>query len=361
MKVNVQQQTAASPIAVFCSYAQPDEPLRQALENHLSGLQRQGIITTWNQRNIVAGIDWEYAINTHLITAQIILLLVSSDFIASDYCYSIEMQQALEQHEQKKAYVIPILLRPVDWRGTPLAELKCLPQNEKPVTLWSNQDEAFVDIVQGIREIINLIHISCSSKQETEDQEMILSEAEQSKGLQTPRTSTHSELILTDEDKKPDVPEIVQPVALPRASMFVGRDTEKSLLIAQLRSSENSGIYALHGMAGVGKTALAAEIIEQLSQDHEVFPGGAGWISCEGLVGEEGLGEIWKRTAYTLRLEHVVTEINPTARRVLLASEIKQFPRVLLALDNIEPLLDAEVLLETLATPAHSTLLLTTR
>src|SRR5947209_333656 len=104
-------------IEVFFSYAHEDEKLRLGLEKQLISLKRQGLITGWHDRKIVPGTDWANEIDTHLNTASIILLLVSPDFIASEYCYSIEMQRAMERHKSGEAHVIPIILRPVDWES----------------------------------------------------------------------------------------------------------------------------------------------------------------------------------------------------------------------------------------------------
>src|SRR5579864_7606200 len=111
------------PIEVFYSYAHQDEQLRTELEKHLSLLHRQGLISAWHHRHILAGTDWTQAIDTHLEQASIILLLVSADFLSSEYCYGIEMQRAIARHQAKQAHVIPILLRPVDWQNAPFAHL----------------------------------------------------------------------------------------------------------------------------------------------------------------------------------------------------------------------------------------------
>ena len=99
-------------VEVFYSYAHKDEPLRNELEKHLSVLQRNGLVSSWHDRQIEPGMDWAQAIDTHLETASIILLLISSDFLASEYCYGIEMKRALEREKAKEARVIPIVLRP---------------------------------------------------------------------------------------------------------------------------------------------------------------------------------------------------------------------------------------------------------
>jgi hypothetical protein len=142
---------AKGPIEVFYSYAHEDEKLQKKLVTHLSNLKRQKVITEWHDREIIAGKEYASEIDEHLNTAQVILLLVSASFLDSDYCYGIEMMRAMERHEAGEASVIPIMLRPVDWKDVPFAKLKALPKDGKPVTKWSTQDEAFADIAKGIR------------------------------------------------------------------------------------------------------------------------------------------------------------------------------------------------------------------
>jgi hypothetical protein len=136
---------------VFFSYSHKDEELRDELEKHLSILKRQGVIAGWHDRKIGVGREWADEIDKHLNTADVILLLISADFMASDYCYDIEMKRALERHEAGEARVIPVILRPVDWRGAPFGKLQALPTDAQPVTKWSNRDEAFKNVAQGIR------------------------------------------------------------------------------------------------------------------------------------------------------------------------------------------------------------------
>lgn len=143
-----------SPVTLFYSYAHEDEAMRNELEKHLHLLQRRGLITGWHDRQIAPGTDWTQSIHGHLNESSIILLLISSDFLASDYCYNIEMQHALERHQLGEACVIPIILRPVDWKYSPFAHLQCLPRDGKPVAEWDNQDAAFRDIAEGLRRTI---------------------------------------------------------------------------------------------------------------------------------------------------------------------------------------------------------------
>lgn len=152
------KQETSHPIELFYSYAHRDERLRKRLETHLSALRQQGVITEWHDRKIVAGTDWKQSIDAHLMTAMVILLLISPDFLASDYCYGIEMQRALARHAKGDARVIPVILRPVDWQGTPFAHLQCVPTDAKPVTTWTNRDEAFRDVATAVRAAIEQLH-----------------------------------------------------------------------------------------------------------------------------------------------------------------------------------------------------------
>lgn len=139
------------PIELFYSYSHRDEGMRQRLETHLSVLKRAGAIAGWHDRRIGAGAEWKRQISDHLESADVILLLISSDFLASDYCWDIEMKRAIERHDRGDALVIPIMLHPVDWEGAPFAKLEVLPRDGRPVSKWPKQDEAFTDVAKGIR------------------------------------------------------------------------------------------------------------------------------------------------------------------------------------------------------------------
>lgn len=144
-------------IEIFYAYASEDEELCKELEKHIRPLIREGLVKAWNHRNITAGTEWVTEIDRHLNTAQIILLLISSDFVASDYCSSDEVERALERHREGTACVIPILLRPVSWKDMPFAKLQVLPKNGKPIRSWESIDDGFVQVVEGIKEAIKEI------------------------------------------------------------------------------------------------------------------------------------------------------------------------------------------------------------
>lgn len=143
-----------SAIEIFLSYASQDESLMKELEKHLSTLERQGIIRAWHNQKITVGAERAEQIDHHLESAQIILLLISSDFLASKKRYEIELKRAMERHESKEALVIPVILRPVDWKGASFSKLEALPRDGRAITQWANQDEAFESVVRGIRRAI---------------------------------------------------------------------------------------------------------------------------------------------------------------------------------------------------------------
>jgi hypothetical protein len=139
---------------VFISYSHRDEQYRDELMAHLSGLTREGLIDVWHDRRIQPGSSFDEDIEDRLSDANIVILIVSPDFIASDYCYSTEMLSAMKRHTRGSCIVVPVVVRPVDWRRTPFGSLLALPKDGKAVSTWSNRDEAYVDIVTGIRRLV---------------------------------------------------------------------------------------------------------------------------------------------------------------------------------------------------------------
>ena len=142
------------PKKIFFSYSHKDEALCDQLEVQLAQLKNQGIVESWHDRRIMAGSPIDKTIGEQLEESDIILLLVSSDFLASEYCYGEEMDRALERHKAGEARVIPVILRPCDWRYAPFGNLLATPKDGKAVTTWPNMDEAFLDVVSYIRNAI---------------------------------------------------------------------------------------------------------------------------------------------------------------------------------------------------------------
>jgi internalin A len=143
-----------SGLHIFVSYAHKDEALREELGTHLGMLKRQGLIEDWHDRKILPGSRWAIQIDEELKRSQVILLLVSADFISSDYCYGIEMDEAMKKEAEGEACVIPIIVRPCEWQQASFGALQALPKDGRPITTWTNADEAWLDAVSGIRRIV---------------------------------------------------------------------------------------------------------------------------------------------------------------------------------------------------------------
>lgn len=141
--------------SVFVSYSHKDQRYRDRMETSLSQVRRDKQISFWHDRMILPGQEWGQEIYKNLEKADIVLLLVSPDFLASDYAYSREMKRALERHNSGAAMVVPIILRPSEWQNSPLEVLEVLPSKGRPVTRWPDRDEAWLDVAQGLRRLIS--------------------------------------------------------------------------------------------------------------------------------------------------------------------------------------------------------------
>jgi tetratricopeptide (TPR) repeat protein len=223
-------------VEVFISYAHKDRKIRDELAAHLSNLRNQGIIRNWYDGDIVPGTEWKTEIMQHLRDAHIILLLISSDFMASSFCYSIELQESIARHEAKQARVIPILLRPTDWEGAPFANLQMLPSGGKPITKWKIHDDAFQDVVDGIRRTI---------------QDM----------QESPSRSTD----ITSIDSGPGAPAPIWYVPYRRNPFFTGQEDILTRLHTALAAYNTPALtrqqvpQAISGLSGIGKTQIALE------------------------------------------------------------------------------------------------------
>lgn len=237
-------KNSPQPIKFFCVYANEDRALYLRLQKHLLPLQEQGLITWWHDRDIVAGTDWEKSVNEQMNTADIILLLISSDFLASDYIYSTEMKYAIERHERGEARVIPIILRPVSWEWTPLGKLQVLPRDGKPVTLWNNRDEVFFGIATGIKGIIEDIQ----------------------KTRFPQSTEVDSRDIVSRVDLRPSVlcrlPDVFVKSGFPEVTFVAPSD----FVFLKLALEQAGRGVVIEGPSGVGKTTAVEKAVEDLKK-----------------------------------------------------------------------------------------------
>ena len=139
---------------VFISYSHQDEKFRNELDKHLALLKRQGAVDVWSDHCIRPGEEFDPAIAAAMEASDLILLLISADFMHSDYCSTIEMTHAMERHQAGTAVVVPIILRPCDWRTSPFGRIKVLPTDAKEVTKWPSWDDAFLDITKQLRALL---------------------------------------------------------------------------------------------------------------------------------------------------------------------------------------------------------------
>ncbi|MSP62627.1 MAG: toll/interleukin-1 receptor domain-containing protein [Myxococcales bacterium] len=142
---------------VFISYSHADDAHRKRLDVHLAPLKREGLIAPWHDRMLLPGTLWDAEIDRFLAEADVVLLLVSADFVASDYCFKREMGFALDLHRRGKMQIIPIVVEPTDFGKMPFAQFQGLPRDAKPVSLWSSTDEAWLDVAKGIRRVVETL------------------------------------------------------------------------------------------------------------------------------------------------------------------------------------------------------------
>ena len=157
------QANGQEPIEVFISSSEDDEKFKKQLETHLTMLRRDGIIRPWHSQQVELGQEWEQETANHIDSAQIILLLVSPSFLASDQLYENEMMRAMKRQDSGDARVVPIILRSVDLGKTPFKKLQALPRNDKPIDTWRNADEIWTSVAQEIRQICEQIRKSQGS------------------------------------------------------------------------------------------------------------------------------------------------------------------------------------------------------
>ena len=224
------------PVEIFCCYARKDLEFLNELKTRLTPFQRQGLITLWADTDIGAGVEWEEEITKHLDTAQIILLFVSPDFLASDYIYRKEMKRAMERHERKEARVIPIILRKVHWQDV-LGHLQALPKNGKEVTSWPNQDDAFYDVTNSIIQVARELNTKLPTTSQGKPKEATKPEQIQSPPMMYGTVSLNS-------------------AATPNVSKQYPQQSPKSSQVRKRRVSRRVVLTGLAGMVVAGGIIL---------------------------------------------------------------------------------------------------------
>lgn len=145
---------------LFISYAHEDEKFKNELQKHFSGLVNQGVIESWDGRAILPGEDWNDAVKKKLGEAQIVLFLVSADFMASEYIKDVEIKKTMERHNSGLVKIIPVIVRPCDFKALPIGKYQALPKGAVPIIDWPSQDAAYMDIVNQVRKMLSLEHKS---------------------------------------------------------------------------------------------------------------------------------------------------------------------------------------------------------
>ena len=202
-------------IEVFISYSKQDQQLRDGLLAHLRPLERKGIIT-WHDRQILPGTRWDEQIKARLNAADIILLLISADFLATDYCTEVEIPEALRRHKVGEATVMPVILRSCAWDLTPLADIQAYPEKATPIVSWTHIDDAYTDVVRNVNLAATKIKERRSQQQaeqeriqqerqrQTEEQER-LRELEQQQQEQLKQAAARSQQLAAQQNQLSEV------------------------------------------------------------------------------------------------------------------------------------------------------------
>jgi len=233
---------------IFVCSANEDEGLLQNLEKHLKVLQEQGFIDVYYDRQISLGVEWADEVNKHLDKADIILLLLSRNFVGSGYCYNIVMKLAMARHQTGSARVIPVILRPVDWEDTPIGKLKALPKDAKPITTWTSRDDAFLDVARSVRKLVEEL----STKYEVD-----------------PLIPAHSEQF--NINKAINFPPIWN-VPYEQNPFFTGREDVLRRLHKSFRTDKATTLtrrQAISGLGGIGKTQIAIEYAYKFRNEYQ--------------------------------------------------------------------------------------------
>ncbi|MCP4586142.1 toll/interleukin-1 receptor domain-containing protein [Pseudoalteromonas sp.] len=240
-------------VRVFISYAHKDEQFKDSLVEHMSGLVRAKIVSEWNDRKIVPGQDWSDEISENLASSEIILFLISSSFMNSDYCMGVEVQKALSMHEEGRAQLIPIVIRAVDWSDSELSKIQGLPKDAVPIASWGNEDEAWVNVIGGVKKHIQEFKPKSHPIKKAKAQGVQLTDKASSWLSDTEIVLTHRKVNQVSLDDIYVVPD----VELDSSNDLVDIKPAKYLL-------QNLGHHIISGEEQQGKTSLLKYLYKEL-------------------------------------------------------------------------------------------------
>lgn len=247
-------------VNVFISYSHKDEKYKESLEEHLSGLRRKGVIDDWNDRKIVAGQDWSNKIENSLETSSVVLFLVSSSFLASDYCMGIEAERAMEMHQENRAILIPIIVRPCDWMEAEFSQFQGLPKDAVPVSSWSSEDEAWLDVINGIKKSLVEFH-----EKKTEESVAVIKDQVSSINEKTLKWLDDTEIVLTH--RKVDRVSLSDIYVYPDVSFLDNSVLTDSDFTNSKHVFKEKGWYLVSGEEQQGKTSLLKQGYLKLLKD----------------------------------------------------------------------------------------------
>ena len=142
-----------APVRIFVSYSHKDPNAQEQLEVHLAVLKRDGV-STWFDGDMHAGDALDDNISRELRKAHIFVALFSPDYLHSDYCWRLEYKRAMGRRARGTMHVVVVVVRPCDWRSTQAARFKLLPKDGRAVSKWRSMDEAYLDVVGGLRGVV---------------------------------------------------------------------------------------------------------------------------------------------------------------------------------------------------------------
>ena len=140
----------------FISYCHADKKLYERLKTHLKSLEREKLVEPWSDYEILPGSNIDDEIKHKMEESELFLLLISPDFIASDYCFGKELDHAINRHYSGTAKVIPIILEPCNLESiSELLKLKALPDEAVPISTFNNHNVAFSQVIEGLKLVIS--------------------------------------------------------------------------------------------------------------------------------------------------------------------------------------------------------------